>query len=127
VPAWVADKRPSGRCYYRASHSIPVIGSTSDLRQRCSNVFEAHTQCHQGVTTRFKVAPADLSASSSECAYSRIVRLASLCPIHAAMTATGTPCKCVSVAQLCLPPCNLMCRTPAAEGKQHAYACWEAD
>lgn len=31
-----------------------------------------------------------------------MVRLASLWPIHAAITANGTPCKCISVAQVCL-------------------------
>ena len=47
-----------------------------------------------------------------------MVRLASLCPIHAAITATGTPDKCIEVAQVCeidvepgmrrvdLEPCN---------------------
>jgi hypothetical protein len=47
-------------------------------------------QCHDDVT-RFKVTPAAFSASACECAYSRIVRLASLCPIHAAMTAHRHP------------------------------------
>jgi hypothetical protein len=46
-----------------------------------------------------------------------MVRLASLCPIHAAITATGTPDRCISVAQVWRAACNLMCRTPAEEPK----------
>jgi hypothetical protein len=43
-----------------------------------------------------------------------MVKLASLCPIHAAITATGTPDKCIKVAHVCRAACNLICRTPAA-------------
>jgi hypothetical protein len=34
-----------------------------------------------------------------------MVRLGFLCPIHAAITATGTPCRCIRVAQACLSRC----------------------
>lgn len=73
------------------------------------------------VTTRFKVSPAALKASSWECAYSFIVRLASLWPIHAAITATGTTCRCINVAQVCRAACSLMCRIPAASTASRQY------
>lgn len=41
-----------------------------------------------------------------------MVRLASLCPIQAAITAVGTALRCINVAQVCLAACNLMCRSP---------------
>ena len=40
-----------------------------------------------------------------------IVRLASLCPVHAAITATGTFEMSIRVAQVCRAACSLMCRT----------------
>lgn len=68
----------------------------------------------RNVTTRFKVAPAAFRASSCECAYNLIVRLASLWPIHAAITAAGTPSRCISVAQVI--------NTPATTGTLLGYA-----
>ena len=49
------------------------------------------------------------------------MRLASLCPIHAAITATGTPCRCISVAQVCRAACSLICRSPAASTASRQY------
>jgi hypothetical protein len=41
-----------------------------------------------------------------------------LCPIHAAITATGTPDRCIRVAQVCRAACSLMCRTPDSANSQ---------
>jgi len=82
------------------------------------------------VTTRFKVSPATVSG---EWAYSFIVSDASLCPIHAAMTATGTPDRCINVAQVCRAACSLIWRTPggfhgvAPVPRQHRWGVGFAD
>src|SRR5271157_5871178 len=83
--------------------------------------FESESPCHDVVTTRSKLAPAAFSASSCEWAYRRIVRLASLCPIHAAITATGTPDRCINVAQVCRAACNLIWRMPASFTASRQY------
>ena len=83
--------------------------------------FDYGSQYHVRITTRLKVSPAALNASSCECAYSRIVKLASLCPIHAAITATGTPAKCICVAAVCLAACSLIGRKPAAVTASRQY------
>ena len=42
------------------------------------------------------------------------IELASLCPIHAAITARGVPCRCIKVAQVCRAAWSLMWRMPAS-------------
>lgn len=65
--------------------------------------FESRPWRHEGVTRLLKVSPAALSASSWLCAYSLMVRLATQCPIHASITATGTPSRSIRVAAVWRP------------------------
>src|ERR1700722_2967073 len=110
------------RCSSMAEHQLPKLNTrvrfpSSAPRlaaQTLCELFDYPTPVSRDVTTRFKVSPAAFSAPSWEWAYSFIVSDASLCPIHAAMTATGTPDKCINVAHVCRAAWSLIWRTSAA-------------
>jgi hypothetical protein len=72
----------------------------SRKRVRCT------ARCHDRVTTFCKVAAAVFNASFSVCTQVRMVNAGSACPSHAEMTAIGTACACMMLAQECRASCS---------------------
>jgi hypothetical protein len=96
--------RPAGGLGQVASHSLVLADDVGGRR----------FGCYEFVTTQARLRAASISAGSCECTYVAIVNADDAWPSQAAITAIGTPSRCIRVPHVCRTSCRRTGGTPAA-------------